>query len=126
MKRLMGALVLAAAVVASGCEERVQSTCTPNLVDGLVIFIVNVETGAPICDAVLTARDGAYSETLAPGGGCRYSGASERPGSYTLRAEAPGFLPTSTVSAVRVGVTEDGCHVEAARLTIRLTPILQK
>jgi hypothetical protein len=124
VKRLMGVLALASAAGVSGCSDHA-GDCTPDMVMGLVIFVVDGQTGAPICDATVTARDGAYSETLARSdsavGGCDYFGASERAGTYSVRAEAAGFSP-STVSDVKVRAKEDDCHVETARRTMRLEP----
>ncbi len=121
MKGLIAALVSTAAAVASGCSDRV---CTTEWVYGLDIIVLNDRSGAPICDAAVTARDGSYSETLEPasysgGGGCHYQGAGERAGTYTVRAEAAGFSP-SAVSDLRV--SEDGCHVQPVSRTLRLIP----
>jgi hypothetical protein len=93
--------------------------------DGLVIFVVANQTNAQVCNAMVTAGDGTYTETLrradAHGGGCRYQGASERAGTYSVRAEAAGFHP-ALVPSVHVRLTTDGCHVEPARVTIPLLP----
>ena len=93
------------------------------MVFGLQIHVVNDQSEAPICDAVVTARSRAYSERLVPSvsydAGCYYFGASERAGTYSLRAEAAGFLP-STLADVTVRGGE--CHVETVRRSIRLVP----
>jgi hypothetical protein len=128
MKNLNVVIVVAAAAasVASGCEDRIQGPCTPDRRLGLGILVVNDQTETHICNAVVTARDGAHSETLnqtsdARVSGCLHVGASERPGTYAVQAEAPGFLP-STARDVKVPVTADGCHVEEVIMTIRLMP----
>jgi hypothetical protein len=126
MKRPMVILVVATAAVAWGCEDRVQSPCTPNIVEGLAVLVVSEQTGEHVCDAVVTASEGAYSETLHPRSwagisSCLFMGASERNGTYRVRAEAAGFAP-GTVSNVKVPLTEDGCHVQTVRTTIRLVP----
>ena len=130
MKRLNVVLAVVAASIASGCEDRVQGPCTADMRFGLAILVVNDQTDAHICSAVVTARDGAYSETLnqrsdARVSGCLHVGASERSGTYSVRAEAPGFWP-STAWEVTVPVTADGCHVERVSRTIGLMPTGQR
>jgi hypothetical protein len=124
MKRMMVLLLLAGAAVAIGCSDLVQGPCTPDRRLGLAILVVNDQSGTHLCDATVTARDGAYSETLqrtsdARVSSCLYVGAAERAGTYSVRAEAVGFTP-STVSDLRVATTEDGCHVERVQRTIGL------
>jgi hypothetical protein len=74
-----------------------------------------------ICDAVVTARDGDYVETLeAPlHSDCSYLGAWERPGTYALTVTRQGFA-AATVEEVLVDADE--CHVITERLTIDLLP----
>jgi hypothetical protein len=129
-ERLMTGLrvmfVLVAAAVASGCSDQVQTACTADVRLGLGIVVVNDETGAHLCDAVATASSGSYSETLvrtsdARVSGCLYVGAAERPGTYSVHAEAVGFAG-STLPNVTVSVTRDGCHVQQVIGTIRLGP----
>jgi hypothetical protein len=126
MKKLNVVLVVVAASIAGGCEDRIQDVCLPDMRLGLAILVVNGQTDTHICNAVVTARDGAYSETLnqtsdARVSGCLHVGASERPGTYLVQADAPGFLP-STAWEVKVPITADGCHVERVSRTIRLMP----
>jgi hypothetical protein len=126
MKNLNVVLFVVAAASASGCEDRIHNACTADMRLGLAILVVNDQTEAHICSAVVTARDGAYSEALsrtsyAGVSECLYVGASERPGTYLVQAEAPGFLP-STAGEVKVPITADGCHVERVSRAIRLVP----
>jgi hypothetical protein len=116
MNGLRAGLVVAAAAVAGGCSSQGPTVCTPDFRLGLGIVVVNDRTAAHICDAVVTASSGSYSETLvrtqdARVSGCLYVGAAERPGTYSVRAEAGGFA-AGTVSGVTVPLTSDGCHVE--------------
>ena len=125
-KRLKPVLALATAAVASGCSGDLQGPCTPDRRIGLAIVIVNEQTGAHLCDAVVTARAGAYSETLlrtsdARVSACLYVGAVERFGTYSVRAEAAGFRPGLLLN-VTVPLSEDGCHVERVQGEIRLLP----
>ena len=126
MKRVTVALALAAGAVASGCSDRVQGACTADIRLGLGIIVANDRTGAHVCDATVTARDGGYSEILRPMSwagvsSCLYVGAAERPGTYSVRAEAVAFAP-GTVGNVSVPTTGDGCHVQMVHREIRLRP----
>jgi len=129
MKKRMVLLVTATAAVTSSCSNEFDGACTPNMVFGLQIHVENAQSEAPICDAVVTAREGAYLETLVPSvsynAGCYYFGASERAGTYSLRAEAAGFSP-NVLANVRVRVPGGDCHVETVRTSIRLVPTEQR
>ena len=84
--------------------------CLGNAVEGLVVTVLDGPGGAAVCGATVVVTDGAYSETLAatlPGDPCHHSGATERPGVYTLEATFEGR--TATTPNVRVG--RDECHV---------------
>ena len=107
--------------------DGIQRACTADMRLGLAIVVVNDRTGAQVCDAEVTARDGGYSETLHRGAGmseCVYVGVPERSGTYSVRAEAAGFS-ASTLQNVSVPMTEDGCHVQGVRREIRLLPMEQ-
>ena len=122
----MKAWILAAAALA-GCggalpDESV--ACADVFVEGLQVTVVSASTGALICDAAVTATDGAYHETLQPSHGpssapapgpCDYIGAGERAGTY--RVDATNGAATG---AVEVVVTRDQCHVQTRSVTIRL------
>jgi hypothetical protein len=130
MKKLTAALALAAGAAVTGCSDRVQSPCTADVRLGLGIIVADEATGAHICDAGVTARDGGYSETLRPMSwagvsGCLYVGAAERHGTYSVQAEAAGYAP-GTLSNVTVPVTEDGCHVQMVRRELQLRPTGQR
>jgi hypothetical protein len=120
------ALVVVAAAVAGGCSGQMPTACTADMRLGLGIVVVNDQTEAHICDAVVVARSGAYSETLrrtsdARVSGCLYVGAAERSGSYSVQADAAGFSP-NTLGNLMVPLSKDGCHVEQVIGTIRLVP----
>ncbi len=123
MTKTKAVLVLAAAA-AAGCSDGAV-VCAPYFAYGLTVTVVSGRTGERICDAVVVAREGTYSETLAvgdPGGGCRYIGAPERAGRYSVHAERVGFLPT-TVSDMKVVTSGGDCpHVRPVYGLIRLVP----
>lgn len=106
------------ALAAVSCDD-LGIVCTTEARAGLEVRVTNAQTGEGVCDAVVTATDGAYAETLIAVG-CRYYGAYERPGIYTVRAERSGF-DTGTVPGVQVVLNSGPCrHVETAQLEIRL------
>ena len=112
--------VLCLSVLSWGCEPE-QVYCTAIAAAGLSVGVTNEQTGQAICDATVTATEGGYGETLFPNG-CRYVGAWERPGTYRVRAEAPGLAAT-TVTDVRVVMGTGECpHVEEVRLEVALAP----
>jgi hypothetical protein len=88
---------------------------------GLTVTVTNAGNSQPICDATVTATDGAYSETLQVFG-CTYVGAYERPGTYVVRAVREGFAPAERGS-VSVARNDDACRtLEGAKVTMALTP----
>jgi len=126
MNRLGAALVVMAAAVAEGCSGQGEMACTADFRLGLGIVVMNDQTEAHLCDAVVVAHNGTYSETLtrtsdARFSGCLYVGAAERSGTYAIEAEAAGFSPR-TLPNVVVPLTEDRCHVEQVIATVRLVP----
>jgi hypothetical protein len=85
---------------------------------------VNDQTGAPVCDATVTATDGVYVEQLSVSGGCRYAQRECcRPGTYSVRVERVAFRPQVLPNVeIRVRRT-DCCEItEGALVEIRLSP----
>lgn len=119
-------IAVLALIVACACgREDPETACTAELRFGLNVIVVNGQTQQRICDAVVTARDGDYQETLEllPGASpssCQHIGAPERAGSYQLTAARSGFAPAAPVTAV---VTEDACHVQPVSLSLTLQPL---
>jgi hypothetical protein len=102
-------------------EDRTPVACATYAAAGLGVSVANATTGQPICDAVVIASEGSYSEQLF-GNACTFSGAYERPGTYAVRATRQGFRPKE-IDSVRVVMGGGECpHVEQARVTVALTP----
>jgi len=96
--------------------------CSPSVEPGIDVYVADAESDYPIDHAVLTLTEGGYAETLMrlgwpPGA---YSGADERPGTYTLTVEADSYV-SQTFEEIVIGMTEDGCHVATVSLTVKLT-----
>lgn len=126
MHRTRVAVLLAAAAFLGGCAESVETPCTPDRRLGLGIVVLDDRTGTHLCNAVVVARSGSYSETLtrtsdARVSPCLYVGAEERAGIYSIEAQAAGFVP-KTLQALTVPLAMDSCHVEQVIGTIRLEP----
>ena len=120
----MIACMVVALLAMPGCDFTCRALCVVAV--GLDVGVTNGETGAAICDAIVTAVDDGYSEQLrgiGTGQGCRYEGAYSRPGVYSVRAERQGYLPM-TLSHVTVVEGWGGCcpGLETARAEIRLRP----
>lgn len=118
MKWILRVLLVTLAVTANGCGK----ACDAILKAGIVLTIVDGATGDPIVEATVIATEGSYSETVnlpsnppAPGHAVL---AFERPGTYRVEVQAPGYLPW-VMQGVRV--SRDACHVETVALTARLT-----
>ncbi len=110
------------AVVSLRCgDEHTPTACPAYAAAGLDVSVSNASNGQPICDATVTATEGAYSEQLF-GVGCAFAGAVERPGTYVVRAVRQGFAPKE-VAPVRVAMGGGDCpHVQQTEVTIALTP----
>jgi len=109
------------------CSEQIScaQTCTDDFRYGLSVSVVDRLTGAPICDATVTATDGSHSETLmmlprdtfADGGiQCLYVGAGERAGTYAIDARAEGRQSSTT----GIELTRDACHVVERAVRLEL------
>ena len=118
----LGITSLLSPIMTTGCGSGPGGlACTDIYVFGLNVTVKDDATGTPICDATVTAVDGAYTETLqvqAFGGDCTYAGAGERAGNYTITATKSGFM-NATQNAV---VTADRCHVKGVEVPLRLKP----
>ncbi|MEL7362448.1 MAG: hypothetical protein AAFN13_10270 [Bacteroidota bacterium] len=106
--------------------------CTTEARPALTVTVstetVSTEQGDPSVDTVsVEFRDGDFVEVAEwrPPGGTpwgSFSGAFERPGTYTVSVDANGYQPWVR-SNVEVGETPDGCHVETVLLDARLLPL---
>jgi hypothetical protein len=105
-----------------GCDQGERPwACAAYAAAGLNVAVTNAATGQPLCDASVTATEGAYSEQLF-GGACAFAGAIERPGTYVIRAERRGFVPKE-VRGVAVVMDAGLCpHVTQVQLAIALAP----
>ena len=107
----------------AACEEvREPRFCTAIAVDAMTVTVTDATTGQRICDATVTAIDGAFSAELRPfgiGSECSYSGPTERPGRYEVRVTRSGY---EAAARAGVTVTADECHVIPVLLTVGLIP----
>ena len=100
--------------------------CSADLRVAMVVEVLDGNRGPRLCGAVVTARQGTFSARLEefptfdgglPTGGCSYSGAHERAGTFTVDV----ILGVRTQSVSGVRVDRDLCnHVETQHLTITL------
>jgi hypothetical protein len=88
---------------------------------GISVRVIDQDTGIGTTLAVVTLTDGDYTETMqAPTCRCSsYTGAFERPGTYTIKVEQTGYV-TQTINDV---VVKPGlCHVEKVEKTVEMVP----
>ena len=110
-------LLLGLALLTNACRSPLVA-CNLNLVYGLIIVVTDSSSGAPLggVETIVEVRDGAYVDTLPPFGN-EYSGAGERPGTYSVKVQRSGYRVWQS-SGIRV--REDDCHVIPVRVSARL------
>ncbi len=108
------------AVLASSCLLMTSSDCVSIGVSGIQISVVDKRTNQIPSGTVVTVTDGDYRETLTRSGGV-YVGATERPGSYSIVVEAPGYArwTRDNVSVVRTGSCQ---YLQRVTLSSELQP----
>lgn len=113
------AIPVALGIGVTACSDT--SYCTKVAVPALSVTARDAQTGAPICDATVVARDGDFEETLMrfPAPGCECQGAEERLGTYQVTASAPGYQP---LTKTMVAAIANECNVETAHADFALPP----
>jgi nitrous oxide reductase accessory protein NosL len=114
MVRLM-ACAMAVTLIGVGCART--QDCSAVALMALDV-VVQDGSGGEVCDAVVTATDGDFTQQLqvdlvSP---CHYRGVTERAGTYTVTATRSG----RSASASDVMVEKDECHVITKQVTITL------
>ncbi len=103
-------------------------TCTFMPRPPLGVTLNDARTGANVCSATVTARDGAYFEvlTLSPPADdagltttCSYASHVVRPANYAIDIVARGYVPKTTTS-IKVVTT---CGDEQQPVTVAIDPI---
>ena len=118
MVRISLLAALGLALLTSACKSPLVA-CNLNLVYGLTIVVTDSSTGAPLggVQTVVEVRDGAYMETLPEIFPNEYSGAGERPGTYSVKVQRPGYRVWQNDG---VRVRKDECHVIPVTVNARL------
>ena len=122
---LISAAILFLVLFAGCLELSGPEVCTAESVPGLDVTVERIDTGEPLADALVVARDGTFADSartrLPPGdsGSAAARLAFERSGEYDVTVQKDGYEP-----AVRhdVQVDENECHVETVELTVGLAP----
>lgn len=111
---------LGLALLSSACKSPLVA-CDLSLVYGLTIVVTDSSSGAPLggVETIVEVRDGAYVDTL-PAFGNEFSGAGERPGTYSVKVQRLGYRVWQSEG---IRVRADECHVIPVRLTARLQPL---
>ena len=105
----------------AGCgDDEDHIVCTLIAVPGLEITIVDSVTSAPVIDAFVLARDGAFVDTLMVWDNTA-QGAWERTGVYEVTVEKEGYLMWKKSGVLVEG---DVCHVHTVKATALLQPDL--
>ena len=113
-------------VAACGLITEGDTVCTTSFEPGVLLAVLDSASRAPITvGAVAVAREGAYADSsrvlaAPPGPGSAVVGlAGERPGTYEVTVESPGYRPWRQTGVRVVG---GRCHVS----TVALTALLQR
>lgn len=111
-------------VVAAGCSGCSGPDCRqPYVGPGLIVTVVNDQTGEPICDAAVTVQTQNQNDgvpwRLGVDSRCRYTGAWGD--GVLVRAERAGFRPDTR----RVDDIGGECGYDATPVTMRLVPLSQ-
>lgn len=112
------ALVLILSVAA--CELIVK-VCEDILVPGLRVELTDAISGEPVIVASIfaTATTSGYADTVTRvGGGNRFFLVEDRPGTYTVNIDVPGYAYWQRVN-IEVEM-EDRCHVKSQALQVSL------
>ena len=123
---MRGRILLAAMALAAGCGGRGETpdpepgvACTMEARSAFAVTVLDAVTGASLAPAAtVRVTDGTYSATLDAFDGT-YSGAHERPGTYTVVVSHPDYQQWQRLGVV---VERDECHVITEAVEARLTP----
>ncbi len=97
-----------------------ESSCGAGASYAVDVAVVDANSGASICDAVVTVTDGAYVEQATVYGqapSCEYLAGAERPGTYNIHVAHPGYAPSDVNGVVANGFD---CGVYGQSVTVRL------
>jgi hypothetical protein len=110
------------AVASSSCgDDGEGGACAAYANPTLAVRITQGPGGPRVCDAVVTARDGNFSQTLTGPGlmqDCAWYLLGERPGTYEVKVVAGA--QTKTVTDIQVAPAS--CHISTANVTVELDP----
>lgn len=110
-------------VILTGCNVFGPKSCTTVAPPAIAVSVEHAETGEPIDDALVIARDGFFADSarteVVPGRPHTVALATERPGTYTVLVEKTGFLDWIRED---VTATDGGCHVNTVELHAHMVP----
>lgn len=93
--------------------------CTAEARFALTVAVSNGLTGEPVFDALVTARDGSFVDSVRTADRATVGLAPERPGTYDVTVQKAGFL---TFERRGIEVQADECHVITERVDAELIP----
>lgn len=117
-------LFIVPVLVIPACLGTTGPDCTAAIMNGLIVRVRDSITNTPAGrGATVTAEDGSYFETLqfvgadTPLDSLTFQGATERPGTYTVRVSKGGYHSWSRTA---IAVTSGECHVKSVEVAANL------
>lgn len=107
----------------SGPDQPTDVVCTAVALPAIHLTVEDAVTGAPVEDALATARDGDFVEshrTVIAWGAAFASFGEECPGVYDLSVQKDGYVGWSLDGVVAAA---GRCHVDTQEVDVRLHPV---
>jgi hypothetical protein len=126
MKRIaLPALGVLLPALLTGCDIVDPGACTTDIQPGIIVEVRDAATQAPAAaGATGTARDGSFTGDLRPtdpsGNALELEGAAERPGTYVVTVDKPGYQQWKREN---VRVRDASCHVHTVTLEANLVRV---
>ncbi len=121
--RLMAIFSVLSLTAATGCIVGTNGNCSDIAVAGVTVIVTDSASGARLCGGTVQLTDASgYKELVSPSGSpttCVYSGAFERPGTYTVSVFVQGYSADLQNNVV---VSAGNCHVRTTTVQSSLHP----
>ena len=117
---MLGRTLALGVLLLAGCSVE-SAECAGVQGYGLIIEVVDADTGKPLCDALVDLAHESHNETLTSDGldPCRYLGATSS-GDYTVEVSRSGYETETVDVEVEAAATCSG--LDTREISVQLTP----